>query len=630
MLTILRSKASGIVARIFIGLLVVSFAIWGISDIFRGRVDDALVTVGETTITVEQYQQTFRNELNRLSNRLGKPVTPDEARQLGLDQRVLGLLVRNAVLDEETRRLKLDLSPEFVAERVAELDIFKGPDGRFDVARFRRMLASAGMSEGQFIEEEKRGVLRNALLRPVQEGLVPPRTLVEIVYEHTNAARDVQFFRVPADGIEVPEPDEKALKAFYEKNGSLFAIPERRQLALLPVLPEKMAAAVKVDDAEIAAYYERHKDGFGRPEMRTVEQIAFASEKEAAEARKRLTAGEIDWAALAAEKGLKEKDVRLGTFSRKTFPDPKIADAVFALAQGEVSRPLKGTLSISLVRVTKIEPGRARTLAEARAEIEKRLKLEKAKDLAYELHDRIEDRRASGQSLDDIARELGIKMVVTPHISAGGIDEKGARVSLPGGEALLKAAFESDVGVDNDPVPTADDGFVWFDVRDVKPAGTRPFTKVREKVVKLWKKQRRRELARRHAEELRKRAAAGEDLAALAASLGATVRTITGLKRNDARADFPAAAVRAVFAGPERGVIVAPAADGVSWLVVKSTPLATPPMDANADQVRSIRQVLAQSLAEDMQAQFLAALQKEFGMHINQARWAQITGQPLQ
>ncbi len=629
MLSLLRSKAGGLVAKIFIGLLAASFAVWGISDVFTGRQDDTLVTVGESTVSVEQFRQTFRSELNRLSQQLGRPLTPDEARQLGMDKQVLARLIRNAALDEEVRRLRLDLSPEFVARRIAGLDIFKGPSGRFDPDRLRQMLARAGISETQFIEEERRGILRANLLRAVEEGSLAPETLVRLVYLHRNAARDVAFFTVPAKDIKVPEPTEEALRAFYARNKARFAIPERRQIAVLPVLPGDLAASMRIPEEEVKAYYEQHKGEFGRPETRTIEQIAFNSKEEAAAARRKLVEGKATWSEIARDRGLTEKDTQLGTFTRKTFPDPKIADAVFALKEGEISAPLEGTLSISLVRVTKVEPGREKTLDEAKDEIVKRLQLEKAKDRAYDLHDQIEDRRASGQSLDDIARELGLKLDVLPHVSAEGIDENGRRVNVPGGADLLKAAFGSDVGVDNDPVPTPDDGFVWFDVRDIRPAGTEPFEKVKARVAELWKKQKRRELTLARARTLARKAEAGEDFAALARSVGSQVQEIANLKRTDARPDFPMAAVKAVFAGPEKGIVVAPAADGESALVIRITPLAEPPMEANADEVKAIRQVLARSLAEDVQSGFLAALQKEFGVKINKVQWARITGASL-
>jgi hypothetical protein len=45
MLTTLRSKTGGWIAKIFIGLLAASFAVWGIEDMLRGRVSDELARV---------------------------------------------------------------------------------------------------------------------------------------------------------------------------------------------------------------------------------------------------------------------------------------------------------------------------------------------------------------------------------------------------------------------------------------------------------------------------------------------------------------------------------------------------------------------------------------------------------
>ncbi len=627
MLEALRSKTGGLIAKIFIGVLALSFAVWGISDVFRGVRNDTLATVGDMEIAVEQYQNAFRNALNRLSQQMNKPLTPDEARTLGLDRQVLRQLLQNAALDQEMQRLRLDVSDTFVAERIKRLDIFKGPDGRFDPALFRTMLARAGLSEWQFVTEEKRGILRAALMDPVIDGLSAPRAMVRVMHEHRNAARDVQYFIVRPHGIEVPEPTEEQLKAFYESHKNQFAVPERRKLAVLAVMPRDLLDKVDVPEREIRDYYDRHKDEFGVPEKRTVEQIAYASEEEARTARKKLMEGTAHWEDLVKEKGFKPEDVKLGTFTKKTFPDPKIADAVFALKKGEVSQPLKGTLSISLIRVTDIAPGHTKSFTEARSEIEKRLKLEKAKDKAYEIHDQIEDRRASGQSLDDIAKELGLKITITPFVSAQGTDPQGKPVKLPAAAQLLKEAFASDIGVDNDVIATDDDGFVWFDVRDIHPATVEPFDKVRDRVATLWKKDRLRKAVMEKAKLLAERARKGEDLAALAKEVGAEVRTITNLKRNDAREDFPVAATRAIFSGPEKGIFTAPGSDGSSALVIRATPLALPPLDPRSNEAKAIAKVLSSSLTEDTQGEFIAALQKLFGVKLNRNQWARIMGQ---
>ncbi len=626
MLTALRSKTGGIVAKAFIGLLAASFAVWGISDVFRGSASDTLATVGEHEITVNDFQETFRNQLNRISRQVGKPITPDEARQMGIDRQILAQLIQSAALDEQLKRLKIDLSDEYIARRVAQMKEFQGLTGQFDVNLFRQRLGQWGISEARFIDEERSGVLRAGLMAALTSGLSAPEEEVRLMFAHRNAARDVSYFRVPADSVTVPEPDEKELKAFYESHKNLFALPERRQLFLLTALPQDLTGKVTIDEAAIREYYDSHKSEFGEPEKRTVEQITFASEKEAKAALEKIRSGKARWEDIAGEKGLSEADRLLGSFTKSGYPDPALADKIFALEEGEVSEPLKGALSISLARVTKVQPASIKPFEAVKEEIARKLKLEKAKDVALELHDKVEDARASGQSLQDIAGQMGLKGMTTPHVSAAGLDKDGKPVKLPAASELLKAAFASDVGVDNDVITTPDDGFVWFAVTDIKPASVEKFEQARDKARKEWERDKRRQMVMEKANKLLERARKGEDMAKLAAEVGAEVRQLQGLKRNEAREDFPVAAVRKLFAGPENAWLVAPASDGVSALLVHSTGHALPPLESAPDEVKSIRAVLAQSIARDVSDQYLAALQKEYGVKINRQAWARLTG----
>ncbi|HHN67150.1 MAG TPA: hypothetical protein ENK15_03820 [Thermopetrobacter sp.] len=623
MMTGLRSATGGLIAKIFIGLLALSFAVWGISDIFTGRSNDTLVKVGDTEITERAYTDQFRRQLRELSQRLKRPITTDMARRMGLDRQVLARLIQAAALDEEARRLGLSLSDAEIARRVRKIEAFTDPAGRFDVARFRALLARAGLSEAQFIDEERRGLLRNTLASAVQSAVSAPGTLIRQVFVHRNTARDVQFFQVRPELAKVPEPTPEQLKAYYEKNKNRFMEPQRRKLRVLAVLPKNLTGRVKLAEADIRAEYERDRTRFGRPETRLVEQIVFPSMDEAKKARAELDAG-TSWQELAKRRGLSPKDLKLGEFTRANFPDDKLKDAVFALKEGEVSQPLEGSLSVVMLRVAKVTPASIRPFAEVKGGIARRLKLEKARDLAVELHDKVEEMRASGQSLADIAKALELKLVTTGFLSADGLDEKGRQAPLPAPVQLLTEAFKSDVGVENDVIQLPDDGFMWFAVADVKKRHAPAFDKIRDTVAAAWKKDRRRALLRQKAEELRKKAAAGEDMKKLAEGIGATLKTMAQLKRTDARPDLPMAAVRAIFAAKPDQIVVAPAGD--AFVVVKSNPLSTPELDPKSTEAKAIARVLAGGLARDVETAYIAALQQEFGVKVNTARLNRLLG----
>ena len=626
MLTTLRSKSGGIVAKIFIGLLALSFAIWGISDILRVKPEETLISAGETTISVQTYSSRFNQILRQVAQQTGRGISPDEARQMGLDRQLLVQLIREAVLKEAVRRLNLSLPADFIAARIKSMPQFAGPDGRFDPQKLRQALFAAGLTETQFVAEERDALLGNSVMAAVTADMRAPKTLIEQIYAWRNQARDAAFVEIIADEAALPQPDEATLKKFYEEHKAAFMAPERRVIKVLALTPQTVLGRVKVTDEELKQLYDSQKQRFNVPEKRTVEQLRFDSEEAANKALAALKSGETTWEKLLEERKLKPADVRLGPYEKNQFPDSALADAVFSVAQGEVAGPVNTPLGVFLARVAQVQPARKVSFEEARPQLEKQLKLERARDVVADLYDRIEEARASGQTLEDAAASVGLKLETTPPVALNGSGEDGKPVSVPGGEAVIGEAFRSEPGADNDVVQLGEDGFAWFDVVKVTPAGPVPFDKAREKVLQAWKAQALAAALKRRVEALKKKAQAGTPLEKIAEELGGTVKRIENVKRNDARTDFPQAAVRALFSVKPGELAVAISPDGrKAWLMrAIERPLAK--LDPGSDEAKALDKVLSQGIAQDTGAQFIAALQQAYDVKINMKLWQQASG----
>lgn len=132
MLETLRKSASGIVAKILMGLLILSFGIWGIADVFRGFGSQTLATIGSSEITVPEFRQLYQERLQQISQQLKRGITPDQARAFGLPDQVLNERLAEAALDDQASSLGLALSDEEIAKRVQQNPAFFGPSGSFD------------------------------------------------------------------------------------------------------------------------------------------------------------------------------------------------------------------------------------------------------------------------------------------------------------------------------------------------------------------------------------------------------------------------------------------------------------------------------------------------------------------
>src|SRR5512132_3437760 len=137
---------------VVMGFLVISFAIWGIGDIFRGFGRNAVAAVGGTEISIEQFRQFYNERVQQLGRQVGRPIAPDEARSRGLDRQLLGQLIAETTLDEEAKQLRLGLANSDIAQRITADPSFRGPNGQFDRARFEQLIRQAGFTETRFID----------------------------------------------------------------------------------------------------------------------------------------------------------------------------------------------------------------------------------------------------------------------------------------------------------------------------------------------------------------------------------------------------------------------------------------------------------------------------------------------
>ena len=104
-------------SKFLISLLVLSFAVWGIGDRLNFGDSNAttVATVGEQEIGRQAYVNEVQRQVSRLRRVLGNNVTEDQIRAMGVNQRVLENMIRQAVLIEGARDMGLIVSEDTLA-----------------------------------------------------------------------------------------------------------------------------------------------------------------------------------------------------------------------------------------------------------------------------------------------------------------------------------------------------------------------------------------------------------------------------------------------------------------------------------------------------------------------------------
>ncbi len=627
MLEALRKGAGSWIAKIFIGVLVLSFAVWGISDIFTGRTGTALATVGEQQISEEEYREVFQREIRQLSQRLNQQISVDQARQLGVDRQVLQRLMSQAALDNQVQAFNLAVPDQAIADRIVSDRIFQDARGQFDRTRFEQVLNNYGYTEQSYVAAERRNILRAEIAGIVDKSVSLPDVMIRAIHRQQYEKRSAKYFTLPASKAgEIAEPTEAEKKAYYEANKRRFTAPEFRTLAILRLEPSDLANTIDVDEATLRQAYEERKDNYIKAERRNVQQIVYGSADEAQAALNKINAG-ASFVDIAAEKGLKEVDYNLGLVAKSEIPDASIAEAAFSLEPNRVSEPVNGALGTALLNVTMIEPEQVKTFEEAAAELETQIGLERAQEEVSNMHDTVEDARAGGATLSEIAEKFNLPLINVDAVDRNGLGPEGrAVVDIPATSEVLQAAFESDVGVENDPINTENEGYVWFDVTEVTPEAVRPFEQVESDIVESWKTEQRNEELFKKAQELADRIKGGTSIEEVAASVGETVSTSEEMRRRDTSGPFSAAALNNLFGQKEGGVTLAPMANDQGFIVMQLASVNVPEFDKDADESKALARQLDQGLGEDLLQQYLSGLQESLGYSIDRQIWDQIRG----
>ena len=626
LLETLRKGAARTFGMILMGMLVISFAIWGIADIFRGYGSQTLIKVGDTEITPQEYSRAQRDVLRVMSSDAGRSLSLQEAREQGLENRVLERLIGGAAVDTHAKSLGLGISDEELLQGIMKDPAFQDAMGNFNPLALQQALRTMDMSEQGYLASERERNLRRQLLGTVGRTPAASQVFLNALNNYNNETRSLRYVVVPATAAGVvPEPSDADLKSFYDNHQAKFTQPEFRKFGALAVTPESVKDRVQIADDDLKAAFDKDKDKLGTPERRRVQQIAFPDKAAADTAYQKIQSG-TGFVDIAKAHGVNEVDLDLGMLKRSDMADSAIADAAFKLEKDKVSEPVTGVLGKTvLLRVTEIQPGKMVTFDEAKPELEKKLLKDRAQSAIFDLHDRIEDERAAGTQLSEVAEKFKLTYQVFDPVDRQGKSLDGKVVDLPLKTDLLNAVFATEVGVENDPLDAKDEGLIWYEVLGITPQQLKPFDQVKDEVKKDWSLDEQRTRLVKYTEDLVKQLSGGKTLEDVAKDLKTQAVPTEPLKRDGLTINVLPVAVTQAFALPQGGYGSAPS--GVEeGRIVFQVDKVTPPPPLDQPSLEALKRQIKNFISEDIVGEYFSALESRYGVTINQQALAKLAG----
>ena len=618
MLEMMRSKAASWVVKILFLFLILSFAIWGVGDMFRGR--GALQTVAEvggSEIARQDLSDQFRRLMNTMRSRFGESFDTQKAVQLGLLDQTLDQIVNSRLLLLDAQDLGLDVGDDLIRTTIRNAPEFRGVGNNFDPLRFREFMVQQGFgSEAGYVSVLRQDMLRRQITGTVVSGAAPPTQLVDLLFGFRNERRVAEVVTVPlGDAKSLADPDAAALADFHKKNPGMFTAPEYRQVTALYLDPVEQAAGITVPEQRLKDEFQSRLPTLSVPERRDLEQLLFQDEAAAQKVSAAIKAGSAF--AKAAEDVAKIKPTALGKLTKGDLP-PELATVAFSLPQGAVSEPTRSSLGWHLIHVIGIDPGKTPSFDEVKKQIRDDIAREMAVDQLGRITNQIDDALAGGGTLEEAATKAGARLLRIDAVDARGLGRGGKPVAgLPKDPKFLNVAFSSPQGEVSTIEDTSDGGFFLLRVDKIIPPALKPLDEVRAQAIAAWKSRQILDRARKEAEAIRDDAKALGSLARAAEKKGLKAVTSTPFSRFIREPSSPVtdALAAELFRLKPGGVALAESDKGFVVGELKTITPADPAQ--NKDERKTIEDQLHTALADDLINQYIAALKQRYTVKIN-------------
>ena len=489
MLSLMRKHAGTWMIKIILGAIVIVFVFWGVGS-YKSRQTGRVADVNGTVITLNDYRNAYTNLVEQARQSFGNNLNDELIQALQLRKRALDQLVDRVLILQEAEKLKIQVSDEELAQTIRDIRAFQTA-GVFDNQRYLNTLSRTKLSAETFEEQQREALIIDKFQNFISGNIKVSELEALQWYKYNNTEVDVDYVVLEPGQFKNIEPTADEILDFFDQHKETYKTDPEIKARYIYLNPADFVAKVTVTEEDIRDYYESNPEKFKNPKtvharhiLIKVAQNAKPEEVESAHQRAedvlKLAREGKDFAALArqySEGPTKTKGGDLGTFRREAMVKP-FADKAFSMKAGDISDPVRTRFGWHIIKVEKINPAKTLSLDEAREDIEKTLKTERSRNLAYDEAETVYETAFEGQELAAIAQERNLKILTTQLFS-----QKRPPKDIKDAARFASVAFGLSVDEVSD-VQEFGDGYYVIEVVEKVPAKIPELKAVEDRVKK--------------------------------------------------------------------------------------------------------------------------------------------------
>lgn len=519
MIEFIRKRLNSVFVLLLLGLLIASFAFFGIGDVVQVGQGDTIAKVGERRITVVELARTFETFVER--RRAENPeLTQAAAVRANLDAALLQQLVQQAVVTQSATNAGIAASPLQTQAMIAALPPFQLA-GKFDVSTYKSALARLGITEEQLFDDMRRQQITEQLEEALSNAGYVPQALADAQISALLETRTADALLLPFGAFEgqVEDPTQTQLEAYFDTVRGGYNAPEYRDFSALYLTPSTVAQDITVSDEDLQQAYEYRKQESGNQAKLDLQLVVFDTQEDANAFKSKAVNG-ARFLELSEETGASRDDISVGSLSRPDIENlygADIADALLALESGDVSAPLKGPFGYQVFRVAGKTVAKVESFEDVKEDLRKEIAQQLALDKLADVGNAFEDEFAAGATLEEAAKTFGLDVTAYTAVTDTGLTEAGTLAPLQANlQTILPDVFQTPIDNELEVQRLGDNGYYIVRMDAITPTRPQELDEVTDAVKKSWTAAEVDRLALEAADAIAQRVRSGEELQAIA------------------------------------------------------------------------------------------------------------------
>ena len=403
MLEAIRKHAKGWLAKVILGLIAITFALFGVDSYMKGdQSGGKIAEVGDVGISREELTREIQAQSDRMREALGPAFDPAVTETADFRKQVLDSLIERKAMLQEAQKFKFLAPDAYIASVLTQIPAFQ-QDGAFSQQRYEAVLRQNGRTPAQFENELRQAFMLEAIASPVSLAAFPSDTSLKQIAQLVAQQREIAWIDIPASAVATQIKVTPAdVEREYAANKAEFTEPEQIRAEYVVLDMAAVAAGITVSDQAVADFYAANAAKFGQPEQRSASHILIAADKNAdaaTRARAKAKAAELvqtlnknpeRFAELARtqsqDPGSAAQDGHLGSFGRGMMVKP-FEDAVFSMKPNEIRGPVESDFGYHIIRLDGVQAAQTAPLAAVRAAVADELRKQQAQKVFADLAD---------------------------------------------------------------------------------------------------------------------------------------------------------------------------------------------------------------------------------------------------